>query len=283
LTETDNVTNSIHLAWHLLPRRAGNVAVSPRNSFVRVSNRGVATTTVESYSLLGASANLPQGGPGDENPTPDLRYFGYSTYVAPIGLCNATQESFVLAFAANTWERQTHANVPVSYRIVLDTNQDGVEDYRVLTRDQSFNNVTDGHNFTWVADRATNTVSAFFFTDHETNSANTVMLVCAEQIGLSKAITNTAINLSAFVDDRYYGGMGDSITGMTITPFGEQYIGDFEQGEVGVTTLGPDGEDRLTVLDFGPLPNHTEKGLLLLFRGGTPINHEAGTVVILPE
>ena len=38
-----------------------------------------------------------------------------------------------MAFAVNTWERQTHANAPASFWFVLDTDQDGTDDYIVIT------------------------------------------------------------------------------------------------------------------------------------------------------
>ena len=282
LVEKGNASSAIHLAWQILPRKAGDVSVSPRSSYVQVRNRGTGTNVVESYSLIGVSSNLPEGGPGDNNPTPDYRYLGYSTFAVPAGVCNDTTDSFVLAFAANTWERQSHANTPASYYIALDTNQDGEDDYVVLTRDVSFSNVTDGRNLTWVADLATGNADGYFFTDHETNSANTVMLLCAEQIGMTTANAFQPINVTAYVDDFFFGGMGDVITGITISPFGEQYVAEFEKGGIGVTTLDADKKDKLRVLDFGPLTNNTETGLLLLFRGGAQINREAGTIMILP-
>jgi len=282
LVDAGNADNNIHLAWQILPRGAGDVSLTPRTSDIRVLNRGVMTSTVESYSLIGVSSNLPQGGPGDNNPIPDFRYLGYATFAVPVGFCNDTTASFVLAFAGNTWERQTHAITPASYRLVLDTNQDGKADYLVLTRDVSLNNVTDGRNLTWVVNLAKDEADAFFFTDHETNSANTVMLLCAEQIGMTLADQLKPMNVTAFIDDFYYGGLGDVINGITISPFGEQYVAEFEKGGVGATTLGPDTKDKMRILDFDRTTNNTENGLLLLFRGGAELNREAGTVVILP-
>lgn len=282
LIDAKNADNNIHLAWQILPRGAGDISLTAKKSYVQVRNRGVMTSTVESYSLIGVSANLPQGGPGDNNPIPDFRYLGYSTFGVPAGFCNDTTASFVLAFAGNTWERQTHALTPASYWLELDTNQDGTADYLVLTRDVSLTNVTDGRNLTWVVNLATDEADAFFFTDHETNSANTVMLLCAEQIGMTLADQLKPMNVTAFIDDFYFGGQGDVINGITISPFGEQYVAEFEKGGIGATALGPDQKDKMRILDFGPTTNNTESGLLLLFRGGAELNREAGTVVILP-
>lgn len=288
LVDQSDPDNRLHLAWHLLPRPAGDSSLLPRPNYIHMQNRGVGVTRVESYSLIGSSGDLPTGGPGDERPVPDFHYLGYATYRAPVGLCNLQTESFILAFAANTWERQTHANAPASYRLMLDTNQDGTDDYLVLTRDFTLNSRSDGRNLTWAVDLNTFQARAFFYTDHETNSANTVMSICAEQIGMTAADALRPIRMTAYIDDIAFGGVGDQITGMTIAPFGERYVGIFEQGGVGSTTLTAKAKDKLRVLDRGVLFRNnntlanTDSGLLLLFRGGAPINREAGAVVILP-
>ena len=125
----------LHLPWHVLPRQAGNVRVTDETVAIdgsyqgipagdtRVRNQGVGDAPVESYSLLATSDDLPEGGPGGQNPTPDFRYFGYATFPVPADFCSEN-ESFVLAFAINTWERQTHANAPASLWINLDVDQD---------------------------------------------------------------------------------------------------------------------------------------------------------------
>ena len=208
----------------MLPRPAGDITLKPATDGLRLRNRGVATTTVESFSLIGVSANLPEGAAGQQNPTPDFKYLGYATYPVAAGVCGPA-DSFVLAFAINTWERQTHANVPASFEIWLDTNQDGKFDYRVATRDASFNSITDGRNLTWVTDLSAGDSTAAFFTDHTTNSANTVMLLCADQIGMNAKNFFAPIHLTAIASDFYYGGNGDTLTGITISPLGEQYLG----------------------------------------------------------
>ncbi|NIQ12785.1 MAG: hypothetical protein GWO08_23195, partial [Gammaproteobacteria bacterium] len=99
------------------------------------------------------------------------------------GFCSG-QASFIWAFAINTWERQQHL-LPVSHQVWLDTNQDGSSDYVVLNRDLTFSGVGDGRQVTWVFNLATGSASAFFFAEHSTNTGNTVMYICGEQIGLT--------------------------------------------------------------------------------------------------
>lgn len=282
LAEADG-SSAIHLAWQILPRQAGDVSLKPTSNYVQVRNRGVNTTTVESYSLIGVSSNLPQGGPGDNNPIPDLRYVGYATYPVPAGFCSDV-ESFVLAFAINSWERQVHANSPAEFDVYIDVDQDGEFDYDVFNFDLSLSgNRTDGRNVTWVADLKTGEADSFFGVDHETNSANTVLLLCGEQIGLNASNFLDPMDIAVVAFDAFYQGLAtDVLNDITIAPAGEQYVGVFEAGGVGSTALGHDQKDKLRILDQGQLTNNTESGLLLLFRGGAAINREAGTVVILP-
>ncbi|MFN8490741.1 MAG: S8 family serine peptidase [Caldilineaceae bacterium] len=278
LTEVGNISNTLHLAWQVLPRKAGDMTLKAASGAVQLRNRGVATTTVTSFALLADSANLPEGSAGKQNPTPDFHYLGYATYPTPSGFCGEA-DSFVLAFAINTWERQTHANAPASFEIWLDTNRDNHYDYKVVTRDGSFSNVSDGRNFTWVVNLATGEANAAFFTDHATNSANTVMLLCAEQIGMTTKDFFTPMRIVAIANDFYYGGDGDILSGITISPLGEQYFGLFANSNATTSTLASHGNDQLRLLNFGSLTNNTETGLLLLFRNGATLGNEAGIVL----
>ena len=76
------------------------------------------------------------------------------------------------------------------------------------------------------------------------------------------------------------GGDGDLLTGITISPLGEQYLGVFEEGGVGSTVVEPRTSETLHVLDFGESTNNTESGLLLLFRKGAPEDNEAAAIMV---
>ena len=258
------------------------MTLKPAADGLSIRNRGVATSRVESFSLIGMSDNLPAGLPGAQNPTPDFKYLGYATYPVAAGICGAS-DSFVLAFAINTWERQMHADSPASFEIWLDTDQNGAYDYKVLTRDASFSGVTDGRNLTWVVDLATGDISAAFFTDHELNSANTVMLLCADQIGMNATDFFCPINVKAVASDFSFGGEGDTITDITISPLGEQYVGLFASAANTAASLSEGGSDTLQVVNYDAFTNNTETGLLLLFRNGALPDAEAGTASVLPN
>lgn len=264
----DDGSHPIHMPWHVLPRQAAHVTGPSVLNFnnagedvVGLLNNGVGTAQNDAYSLLATSPNLPEGGLGAQSPTPDIRAVGINTFPVPAGVCSA-EASFVWAFAINTWERQQHL-LPVSHQVTLDTNQDGIDDYVVLNRDLSgFGTISDGRQVAWALDLATGNATAFFFAEHSMNTGNTVLYICAEQVGLTGAdMLATNVDISFFAQDFYYGGPGDLIDGLTVTPLGEQYFG--IPADIAGKSAG-----SMTVLDFGPFPGNTpELGVMLVTNG----------------
>ena len=238
----------LHLAWHVLPRRSGEVTASddtvtidgefeglPAGS-VELDNAGVGTGAIDGYSLIGTSPELPGSEPGQNLPTIDLRYAGVQTIPVPAGFCSGS-DSFLLLLAVNTWERQTHANAPSAFEWDLDTTGDGDADFAVYNLDLA-GDFSDGRNAVWVEDLGTGDVSIFFLTDHGTNSGNTTLILCGEQIGMDAADFGTPITADLFAVDVYSTGRTtDMITRMEFAPLGERYfpvVGDdgFGSGDV---------------------------------------------------
>lgn len=280
LTEVDHPDNQLHLPWHVLPRKGADVSLKKNDRYLRVRNRGLGIATVESYSLIATSPNQAEGGLGENRPTPDLRYVGYNTFFAPkqFQICGE-QDSFMLAFAFTTWEPQTHANSPASFEVRLDIDRNGVADYAIYTFDRSLNdNLSDGRNMTWVENLATHQAVAAFYTVHETNSTNTVMYACAEDIGLTLANRGQPLDIEVKVLDLLADRYSDTISGITIAPYGERFHGLFRLGGVGISVLLPHKNDRLQVVSTGAKLNNSESGLLLLFRGTFTPDKEAGVV-----
>jgi hypothetical protein len=229
----DSGRQVIHLAWHVLPRKAARLlagrsvqktSASTRGAYtllnsMEVNNTGVGMAQNEAYSLLALSPRLQAGGRGEGAPTPDLRAVGVKALEVPGGFCSASP-SYVLTLAVNTWERQTHANLPGIYVFNLDIDQDGSTDYIVFNGDAGLETgESQGQNVTWVLDAATGDMSAHFFTEHAMNTANTVLYLCADQIG--RPLPRQEIDASVVAIDAYFGGPGDSIAGVTFAPFGD--------------------------------------------------------------
>jgi minor extracellular serine protease Vpr len=266
----NNGEDWLHLPWHVLPRKAANTVPDTTSlvpgSFPQViglNNTGVGTAQNDAYALLATSPNLPEGGFGAQEPTPDIRAVGINTFPVPAGFCSANP-SFIWAFAVNTWERQEHL-LPVSHQFWLDTNQDGVDDFVVLNRDLSgLGTLSDGRQVAWAVNLATGSASAFFFAEHAMNTGNTALYICGEQIGMNAAnMLETQVNIDVIAQDFYYGGPGDMVAGLTVTPLGERFFG--LANDVPGQTYDPAG---LAVYDFGAFPGNTPELGLLLFTNG---------------
>jgi hypothetical protein len=282
----DDGSQPLHLPWHVLPRKAAEVVPTATElvpgSFpqeIGLDNQGVGTAQNDAFALLAVSDEQPRGGRGEQSPTPDIRAVGINTFPVPAGFCSANP-SFLWAFAVNTHERQQHL-LPVSHQVWLDTNQDGTDDYVVLNRDASGpDTISDGRQLSWVLDLTTGSLSAFFFAEHATNTGNTVLYICGEQIGMNADdLLATQVDMDVIAQDFYYGGPGDSVEGLTVTPLGERFYG--VPDDVPGNTDAPAG---LAVYDFGAFPGNTDELGLLLFtngdrgagnRGGATQNTEA--------
>jgi hypothetical protein len=263
----DDGINPIHVPWHVLPRKAANLAgrsvldIQTGTDEVSLNNKGVGDAQNDAYSIVALSPNQPEGGLGEQAPTPDIRSVGINTIPVPAGFCSG-EASFLWTFAINTWERQQHL-LPVSHLVYLDTDQDGIDDYVVLNRDLSgFNTIGDGRQVTYAVNLITFDASIFFFAEHATNTGNTVLIICGEQVGLTGTdILATNVNLSVETIDFYYGGPGDSVSGITVTPLGEQYFGVPED-------IPAQSNGSLDVIDFGTFPGNTPEHGVMLFTNG---------------
>ncbi len=87
--------------------------------------------------------------------------------------------------------------------------------------------------------------------------------------------------MAVVAQDFYYGGPGDLVEGLTVTPLGERFYG--EPSDVAGKTSNPAG---LNVYDFGPFPGNTaELGLMLYTNGdrgaGQPRRRDQVTEALL--
>jgi hypothetical protein len=221
---------------------------------------------------------------GGQSPVPDIKSVGINTFPVPAGFCSANP-SFLWVFAVDTWEDQSHL-VPVSHQVYLDTDQDGFDDYLVLNRDASgLGTITDGRQLSWVVNLATGSASAFFFAEHATNTGNTALTICGEQIGMNAAdLLATQVDMDVVAQDFYFGGPGDV---SRASPSRRSASGSY-----GV----PDGDipgggtGSIDIFDFGPFPgNSPELGVMVFTNGDRGAGNRGGatddtdTVIIRVE
>jgi subtilisin family serine protease len=298
-TKADDA-HPVHLAWQVLPRRSSDLEARPATvpltgevfgfpaGTTTLRNRGVGTAAVDVYSLVATSPNLPPGRRGGNVAVVDLKSIGVQTYPVPPGFCSS-QESFVYAIAVNTWERRVMGAFPAEFDVAIDTNLDGEPDY--VAFNGPIDGLADARAMTWVVNLATNEIDAFFFADHGTNDANTILLFCGEQIGRTAADFGVPMTLDVYAFDNYYSGtVTDSVTGIRVAPLGERYFGIIGPDGFGSGDVAPFSSAQLTVLDFGPTgTNPSERGLLLVqnasrtdYRGGAPAGRDAIRVLVAP-
>lgn len=269
--DADGDADDIHLPWHILPRQASDPVVKQRRNKVIVKNEGVAAADVEVYNLIALSEDLPEGPRGGNAPTPDFRAAGVAFYDVSVEVC---ANEVLVAFAVNTWEPQTHSNAPALFEFDIDVDGDGEADYAVFNADlslllQGALTLEDGRNAVYAQDLETGEASVLFFTDHDTNSANTVLLVCGEQIGLDAGTLEQENVGVGFAVDIYYGGPGDSIEftfgkGKTESPL-------LLDGEpVQFLDVAPGEKVKLGLTR----DEHRSRAAMLLVRGGASVEAE---------
>ncbi|MEO1033939.1 MAG: S8 family serine peptidase [Pseudomonadota bacterium] len=245
----DDGTDSYQVPWHVLPRKASAVLGRPRLRIVEgtdevgLINLGRNDAQNSAFSLLATSPNLPEGGLGEQSPTPDIRAVGSLVTPVPAGFCSGSP-SFLWQFAVTTWERQQHL-VPVIHRLLLDINNDGLPDFEVANLPLSLflggPPIDDPSQVSVVTDLLTGSSNAFFFAEHATNTANTVLTICAEQLGLNAtALGITPITVQANTTDFYFGGPGDSLPPVTTVPGGEQF-------QATIVDMAPGATETMTV------------------------------------
>jgi hypothetical protein len=82
----------------------------------------------------------------------------------------------------------------------------------------------------------------------------------------------TNVNMAVVAQDFYYGGPGDVVEGLTVTPLGERFYG--EPADLPGKTSNAAG---LNVYDFGPFPgNSAELGLMLYTNGDRGSGNRGG-------
>ncbi len=282
---TADDAHPLHLPWQTLPRKDGDVAAaSPTvvsGGSTSLTNSGVGTSQVGSFSLIATSPNASPTGLGDNRADVDLRYVGFRSIDGATLGCDGP---LALQFAANTWERQVHAIAPATFEFDLDTTGDGVPDFAVINLDLSgLFAVGDGRNVTYAVNLTTGAASAFSFTGHSTNTGNTTLTVCGEQIGINAAAdVGHPIGVSVFAVDWYNSGLvSDAVQGLTVVPGSDRYTTAFSGSPFPfATTIAAGTAQTVTATDNGT-EGTSESGVLLLLdwnllgTAGAPADNEA--------
>jgi minor extracellular serine protease Vpr len=246
----------------VLPRAAGNVR-APASVRLRsgsatatLTNSGVNPVDFETFALIGENPFVTASpGAGQQAPPMDLRYIGVRAFDGT-DVCPAN--SPIIQFAINTHQRITHSNYPVQFILDFDTNLDGRPDFTGFTSEVGAF-ASSGQNAFFVGVAGSGSGSARFFTDHPTNSSNTVVTICGSQIGV--ASPGQAIGIDAYAYDNYFTGNKLSyIDGMRAVIGAPRYV-----AIPGFGTVPASGSSSLTIAATGSTAATTESGILVMF------------------
>ena len=290
--------DDIHLPWQVLPRKAGDVSADDTSldsgDSATLTNGGVGDAWIASFGLVATSDDDPDTGIGDVLADVDLRYVGVRSLTGDLATdVLACDAEWGLSFAVNTWNRQVHANAPALFEFDLDIDQDGNADFFVFNLDLALGALSDGRNVTWVQNAETGALSAFFFTAHSTNSANTILTICGEQLGLGPDAIGTEIDVLALAADWYNSGLVTDFAEFSMVIGGDRYDATFDNME---TFFGPFSQlggvsapglpETVTVVDNGATDTTPELGLLLTLDGslfspaGAPADNDAIVITV---
>ena len=192
----NEAVDPLHLAWHVLPRQSGETTSADDTVEITgetdglpsgettLNNAGQNDTVIEGYSLIGESSQLPTGDEGAGLPTIDLRYAGRADDPR-------SRRLLLRRSVIPPAPRGQHLGAPDPRRRpgvvrVGHRHRPGRESRttRSSTSDLA-GDLSDGRNAVVADEIDGDDDTIFFLTDHATNSANTVLTICAEQIGLT--------------------------------------------------------------------------------------------------
>jgi hypothetical protein len=163
----------------------------------------------------------------------------------------------------------------VEIDLLFDTDRDGTPDYVGFTAELSLPSgafAADGRNAFFVGPLA-GPYSAFFFTSHATNSANTVLTMCGSQIGVTSL--GQQINVDAYTYDNYFTGFELSkIEGMSTVLGAPRFDVDVGSGVVPAR-----GSLNTTIYRFSAPADVTDSGILLHY-SFAPEGREASAIIV---
>lgn len=270
-----DATDTVHVAWQVLPHRAADVNPTPNQlnlssgpqPLVLNNNTGALDGTVEVFALTGTSpvikkANLPQ--PGDNYAIVDLKETGVR--LVDLG------GSYGLQFAVTTFGKRAHPAYPAEFDIYLDVDRDGNDDFVLYNAENSAFAAT-GQTLVRVVRLADGLNTAFYFLDADLNSGNAVLTVPLSFLGITPS---TQFDFSVYAFDNYFtGDLTDAIVGMTFTPNAPRFVTDAAQL---VVPAGGASELQVGALPGGDLASPSQSGLLLLYRSAFGAESSAITV-----
>ena len=252
-------SETLHLGWTVLPERSADVSTSgtvAAGSKLTLSNASTALDgAAQVFGLTGTSPKLPKPAPG----TPGSA--GSNQAVIDLQAAGVRDDltTGIVQFAVAGWQRQTVPLYPAGYEIDIDTNRDGTADFAVFQQEANGFGLS-GQSVVQVLNIATQTTSAFFFTDANYDSSTQVLSAPLSALGLARGAT---FDFSVIAFDNYFSGIAsDVIDGQTWTVGSKKYA---LQGGADAVSVPAGGTTKVTVTRNATAGETTSTGLLFLY------------------
>jgi hypothetical protein len=194
-TDLDTARWQVILPFHMILRKAAKSQFYPFGATLptfegavtqdfTITNTGAGVAQLDAYEILAWGTDQPEGLYGEENPLSDMRSVGYRRIPVQETGCD-----YLVEFVFTLWERKRHVGLTgFSAFIAHDTNFTSAVWLFVPavpnSRECYTLNVMDEENL-----EAENIRCTGFPPDHGTNSANTVLRACSNDLNLTEATT----------------------------------------------------------------------------------------------
>ncbi len=259
-----DATDTLHLPWHVLPRKAADVDVSPSSlnlhhdssDNIKISNKGGAVDgAVDTFALTGTNKRIPVDmlpQPGDNFAIIDLRAVGVRAAGPNV------------EFAINTFGQRSHPAYPAEFDIYIDSNNDGTPDYVIFNLENGGFGAT-GQTVVEVFNLNTSAAAIVSFANADLNSGNMIMSVPMASVGLS---TGQKFNFTVYAFDNYFTGAQTDVIGpMTFTPGTPRFATDGGTGLASfIVPMGTKGSIPVAKVSGGDTASPSQSGILFMYR-----------------
>jgi subtilisin family serine protease len=269
LTRTDSV-HQVSIPFHMVLQKSAEITIEtttynsqtldlsnlPASIPVNLRNVGAETAQIDIFQLLYAGDDVPESDYGLNSPPADLRYVGYrvvANHDDHDDHGDAPGCEHLVEFAVVTWESQstiayTHFNV------WIDVDFDGTSEHTIFNAGYRLGsalnemrriNLTDGIEY-----------CLKYPPDHATNTANTILRFCTDDIGLTYSgagVVSVAVSAYSFpeidvLDVMQYQNISIPMAGLSAPSYNVEPMATLEEIIVSGTGTTPNGVDPLGLL-----------------------------------
>ncbi|HEV8554436.1 MAG TPA: S8 family serine peptidase [Casimicrobiaceae bacterium] len=289
LTFSDS-TDTFHVPWHVLPRKADNLKVASTSlalhggssGNIGISNIGGAVAgAVNTFALTGTSSRFPVAflpQPGDNFAIIDLKAVGVRF------VPGANAATTLAEFAINTFAPRSHPAYPAEFDIYIDSNNDGVFDYVIFNLENGGFGASGQTVVAVLKLKPDGTPDGSpiirFFANADLDSGNIIMPARLSDLGLTPSQKFSFLVLA--FDNYFTGALTDLIGPMTFTLGTPRFATDGGTGFASfLVPIGASESIAVNKVAGGDTASPSQSGILLLYRDAKQ-GFEGDAVAVTP-